>query len=122
MVTLYLVSRITDLHSDTGEMSNSRDIRQRRYTNAIERCKNIFVQSYNMKSIPSAASGNRRVTQRRIPREGETNGREGELRGRKREKGEKEREKEKQHCESLHTNDCLCVRACACVREKERER
>lgn len=43
------------------------------YTDAIQRRKSIFVQLYNMKSISSAASGNRREyrVKRKIRKEGE---------------------------------------------------
>lgn len=113
---VYLVSRTYILN--TREMSNSRSIHQRHYMNAIERCKNIFVQSYNMKSIPSAASENRRVTQRRVLRGGEVEGREGGLRGRKRE----ERREREEYCESccIQTIACMYVSVCVCAFVRER--
>lgn len=41
------------------------------YLDVIERCESIFVQLYNIKSIPSAASENHHRVKRKIRREGE---------------------------------------------------
>jgi len=64
------------------------------YLDVIERCESIFVQLYNIKSIPSAASENHRGVKRKIRREGEI-----ERKGR----GEKRSDASL----SLHTNDCV---------------
>lgn len=59
------------------------------YLDVIERCESIFVQLYNIKSIPSAASENHRGVKRKIRREGEI-----ERKGR----GEKRSDASLSHC------------------------
>lgn len=64
------------------------------YLDVIERCESIFVQLYNIKSIPSAASENHHRVKRKIRREGEIE---------RKERGEK------------RSNASHCMRTIVCV-------
>lgn len=67
---MYFVS--LSLYPDTTLKCECREIfASVAYLDVIERCESIFVQLYNIKSIPSAASENHHRVKRKIRREGE---------------------------------------------------